>query len=78
MPVGVSLILTDAGFCFISLNSIGLYSGMHLHDLGSVSDISGLLLSFLKGRSKADLQSRVNLAPLVRQHPSEDSAECPW
>lgn len=56
MPVGVSyLILTDAGFCYISLNSVGLYSGMHLNGLGSVSYISGLLLSFLKGRSKADL-----------------------
>lgn len=48
MPVGVSLILTDAGFCYISLNSIGLYFGMHLNDLGSVSYISGLLLSFFR------------------------------
>lgn len=43
MPVGVTLILTDAGVCYISLNRIGLYSGMHLNDLGSVSYISGLL-----------------------------------
>lgn len=55
MPSGVSLVLTDAGFCYISLNSIGLYSGMHLNDLGSVSYISGLLLSYFKGGSKADL-----------------------
>lgn len=43
MPVGVTLILTDAGACYVSLNRIGLYSGMHLNDLGSVSYISGLL-----------------------------------
>lgn len=61
MPGIVNLMWIDVGFCYISLNSIWLYSGMHLNDLGSVSY----------------LQSRANLASLLRQHPSEDSTPCP-